>query len=96
MTATKHGHKARPISLDAVQVHQYGDEYVVTSPIQDGKKRNLRLETDIAETLFQLLENPAPCQSCGGLVPELAFRWNNHTFYFTCYQIEKGNENART
>jgi len=82
----------RPISLDTVQVHQYGDEYMVTSPIQDSEKRNLSLETDIADILFQLLDNPAHCKRCGSLVPELAFRWNNHTFYFTCYQIEKGKQ----
>ena len=90
MVEQRHGHKAKPISLDTIQVHQYGDEYMITSPIQDRNKRNLRLETNIADTLFQLLDNPAHCQSCGGLVPELAFTWNNHTFHFFCYEIRKG------
>jgi len=38
------------------------------------------------------LSHPQNCPSCGGIVPELSFRYKGKSYFFTCYMI---TENSR-
>ena len=46
----------------------------------------------IREVLDEILKNPNRiCPNCGGIRPEIVFRYKNHNFFLTCWKIKKKN-----
>lgn len=45
------------------------------------------------KVLEEILKNPnRMCQNCGGMRPEIAFKFKDHDYYFTCFKITKKNK----
>ena len=44
------------------------------------------------EVLEEILKNPERnCPNCGGMRPEIVFKFKDHNYFFTCWKIKKKN-----
>jgi len=47
----------------------------------------------IRQVLDEILANPQRnCPNCGGIRPEIVFKYKGHNYFFTCWKIKKKNK----
>jgi len=47
----------------------------------------------IRDVLDEILTDPKrTCPNCGGIRPEIVFKYKDHNYFFTCWKIKKKNK----
>jgi hypothetical protein len=69
------------------QVHP--QEWLPLNNLNEGKE----LMKAIRQVLDEILTNPERiCPNCGGIRPEIVFKYKDHNYFFTCWKIKKKNK----
>jgi hypothetical protein len=74
-------HASMLISLD---IPELGDKAV--------KEHALEIFRSLQSFFKTNLSHPQNCPSCGGIVPELSFRYKGKSYFFTCYMITENSK----